>query len=213
MIKMNEKTVQLLNRMLEFLDYDPDKTTFHVGEVTWHFEIRDVVKFANEFDDTGILTLVRLVAICKEYLKETSVSVYELFRNPSVIDRYRGAYDLLKSEEIANARKVILDGLAKVASYVSGGKLIGDAKDFDNSLDESVAVVVQQFRKLNCENYASSGRPVGKLERFATSVQACGSLAECLLRLEKSPDGCYVCYISNPGTLDGWFGLDRKSVV
>lgn len=208
---MDEKTAQLLNRMLEFLDYDPDRTVFHLGEVTWSFEIRNVVDFANRFDDTGVLTLVRLAAICEEHLQKTSVSVLEVLKDPSVIDRYREMYGTLGSEEVAAARKTLLDGLTRVASAVSGGRLVGDARDFEISLDDSVASVVSEFRKLKCESYASSGRPVGTIDCFSTSVQVCGSLAECLLRLEKSPDGCHVCYVSNPGTLDGWFGFFVKS--
>lgn len=208
---MDEKTAQLLNRMLEFLDYDPDRTVFRLGEVTWSFEVRDTVEFANRFDDTGVLTLVRLAAICREYLQGTSVSVLEVLKDPSVIDRYREMYGLLGSEEVASARKMLLDGLARVASMVSGGRLVGDARDFDASLDDSVTAVTREFRKLKCESYASSGRPVGAVDRFSTSVQVCGSLAECLLKLEKSPDGCYACYVSNPGTLDGWFGFFVKS--
>lgn len=208
---MEEKIAKLLNRMLEFLDYDPDKTVFRLGEVTWSFEIRNTVDFANKFDDTGVLTLVRLAAICQEYLKKTSVSVLEVLKDPSVIDRYREMYGLLESEEIISARKMLLDGLVRVAAMASGGRLLGDGGDFDTSLDESVAAVTREFRKMNCESYASSGQPVGRIDRFSSAVQVCGSLAECLLKLEKSPDACYVCYISNPGTLDGWFGFFVKS--
>ena len=175
------------------------------------YDIQKIADVANEFDDSGKVTLIYLASLCRNQINNTMMPVdYALTKSKS-IDIYRKCLSCVQSEEVKTSRKEIVDNLAKAIGLVSGKKVIGDTSAIDSSLDGALNEIFKEFKKLKFEVYANSGKPIGNLTNTSVSVQVCGSLAECLLWLENSNDGIYICFISNPGTLDGWFGYFVKS--
>lgn len=199
----------LIQKMSVFLEEEPSGR-FSVGG--WHksfrsFELEKMAEFYNNFDYTGEFTLLYVARFCKALIENTSCPVMDGLLNSPQLEKYRKCLGWITSKEVIECQRSLVEKMAVVVSAVSGRKLIGDMESLGKDIDGAIDAVFETFPKLRFEIYSNSGVPIGNLATTSLSVQACGSLAECLLRLEKSPDGIYVCYISNPGTLDGWFGF------
>lgn len=209
----------ILSLLTDFLLTEPSGD-FHLAEDFYRLtrdnglsenDITKIADIANSFDETGKLAIIYLSHLCREQIKETVVPVSAVISDSMALDRYRECLGIVNSEQVKGYRSELVGLLAGAINVLSKQKAIGEVTDIDAALDKALEAVFDGFPKLTFEVYANSGLPVGKLDYTVKSVQVCGSLAECLIRLEKSKDGIYICFITNPGTLDGWFGFFVKS--
>ena len=175
------------------------------------WKLKRISEFANAYDDTGELTLLYLARKCREYIDDTIAPVASVLENPGVLKPYSECKALIDSPLVNDCRQNLADKLSAIIAAISGKKLLGDGGAVFGELDKAVHALFEGFRELRFEVYMNSGRPIDWFNNFSSSVLVCGSLAEMLLRLEKSPDGICVGYVSIPGTLDGWFGFFCKS--
>ena len=197
------------NSMLEFLRDEPS-SSLRADCSMWDFEIERLVKFSNEFDNTGELTLIHLASLCRKQIAGTMAPIEAMLSDSHVLEPYRQCKRNIDSEIVKESRDSIVSRLAAIISNVSEQGLIGDTRAIDEALEDATEAIFKSFSKLHFEVYLDSGHPIGDFSHFSSSVQVSGSLAEMLLRLEKAPDGIYVGYVTNPG-LDGWFGFFCKS--
>lgn len=200
------------NRLVKFLKespYDGFRLKSLLGCYDW--ELEKISEFSSAYDDTGELTLLYLASECREYIEDTIAPVGALLENPGVLKPYSDCKALIDSPLVNDCRRNLADKLSALIAAISGKKLIGDGNAVVSELDKAIYALFENFRKLRFEVYMNSGRAIDGFDNFAASVQVCDSLAEMLLRLEASRDGIYVGYVSNPGTLDGWFGFFCKS--
>ena len=217
---MNLEYSNLIEKMAKFLEEEPSGNFTaidrHNDGIIWHkafrsFELEKMAEFSNNFDDSKELTLIYLSEICKYIIENTTCPVMEALIGSPQLEKYRKCLALITSKEVLECHRAIVDKMAQTISIISKHRLIGKESEIGEDVDNAIGVLFETFAKLKFEIYQNSGKPIGHLATTSLSVQSCNSLAECLLRLEKSPDGIYVCYISNPGTLDGWFGFFVKS--
>lgn len=212
-----DKYGEIIEKMSKFLEEEPSGNFHAIDHTTegiiWHHAFRkhnleQMAEFSNNFDETNELTLLYLARLCKFIIENTACPVTEALFGSAHLDMYEECLRLATSEEVRECHRSLVEKMARAVSAISSRKLLGnDMEALGNAVDDAMDAVFETFPKLKYEIYSNSGAPIGNLSTTSLSVQACGSLAECLLRLEKSPDGIYVCYISNPGTLDGWFGF------
>lgn len=196
-------------RFLKESPYDGFRLCNLMG--VWDSELERISEFANAYDDTGELTLLYLASECRSYIDDTIFNVGKALSNPGMLKPYQDCKALIDSPLVKETRQKLADQIAAIIASISGKKLFGDGNAVGDELEKAVFALFECFRNLRFEVYMNSGRAVESFDRFSSAVQVCGSLAEMLLRLEGSPDGIYVGYISNPGTLDGWFGFFCKS--
>ena len=207
----NKAKGTIAERLLQFLIDEPsgDFEVNEDGAAIDQFELEHIKEFSHNFDPTGELTLLYLVGRCRRQIEHTKVPVKAVLANPKLLDVYR-----VCQSDIAEAAKtsdLLTEKLSTAIGQMTGGKLIGSTAIETSGILDAVEMIFEEFPTLKFEIYANSGRPIGNIDTTSITVQSCGSLAECLLRLEKSPDGIYVGFIANPGTLDGWFGFFVKS--
>lgn len=212
---------QIISGLSKFLEEEPSGSFQAIDRETdgfyWHrairnFELEKLSKFSNEFDSNQELTLLHLANMCRFLIEHTTCPVIDALLATPQLEKYQKCLEMTNSAVLAECRRSILMRLAATVNAMSPKKLIGDyEKSIGKAVDDGIEVLFESFPKLHFEVYMNSGKQIGSLSTTSLSVQSCQSLAECLLRLEKSPDGIYVCYISNPGTLDGWFGFFVKS--
>ena len=212
---------EIIEKMSQFLLEEPSGE-FHAidhksEDIIWHrafrtYGLERMAEFSNKFDETQELTLLYLARFCKFIIENTTCPVTEALIGSPQLEMYRECLGLATSKEVMECNRALVEKMAQAVSAISSRKLLGnDMEALGKAVDDAVDAVFETFANLRFEIYLNSGKPIGSLATTSLSVQACNSLAECLIRLEKSPDGIYVCYISNPGTLDGWFGFFVKS--
>ncbi|MBR4617679.1 MAG: hypothetical protein IKO55_18885, partial [Kiritimatiellae bacterium] len=203
---------ELIGTMQRFLLEEPSGE-FHLKHSCGYseYDLERMAESITAFDTTGRIALVYLSVLCREQIADTVCPVSFALGNDPSFQKYRECMECVDSPVVAECRAAIVGDVAAAIGEMSGRRLVGTADAVDAALDDAIETISTDMRKLKFEVYANPGIPVGKLDSSSVSVQACQSLAECILRLEKSPDGIYVCYVSNPGTLDGWFGFFVKS--
>ena len=199
--------------MQKFMLDEPSKGYLVNGnEVTYtNFDLERMAEFANEFDETNELTLVYLAAVCRWQIEHTTCPVADVLKPNRHVEKYRKCLECATSDLVEETRSTLAKKAALVLGSASGKKMLGDEKAVYDILDDAIGTLFDEFHKLKFEVYSRSGLPVGALATTSLSVQRCGSLAELLMRLEKSRDGIYIGYVSIPGTPDGWFGFFVKS--
>ena len=203
---------EMIADMQNFLMEEPSEDfSVRNDSVCWDFELRKWGELAQEFDQTGRLALVYLSILCRRQIDDTIAPLGKILKDSAIIDKYRRCLQHVNSPEVAACRAEMVNNIAATINGMTSGRLIGGTEAIDAELDDAVDSIFHEFSHLKFESYMKSGLAIGNLNTTSISVQVCSSLAECLLRLEKSPDGIYVGYISNPGTLDGWFGFFVKS--
>lgn len=214
---MNNEAI--LNYLCEFLLNEPSGD-FHLTEDFYRLirdnglselDIKKIADMANSFDGTGKLAIIYLSHLCREQINDTIVPVSAVISDSAVLNKYRECLGIINSNEVKEYRAELVGLLAYTMGMLAKDKVIGESTDIDSALDKAIEAIFKEFPKLNFEVYANSGLPIEDVDSTVKSVQVCGSLAECLIRLEKSKDGIYICFIANPGTLDGWFGFFMKS--
>ena len=177
----------------------------------WEYELKRISEFTNDYDDTGELTLLYLASMCQSHIDDTVVPVGSALTYPDIMKPYLDCKALIDSQLTKEIKQNMTDRISAIIAAISGKKLLGNGHSVYDELEKAVYALFECFRNLNFEVYMNSGRTVERFDKFSSSVQVTNSLAEMLLRLEGAPDGIYVGYVSNPGTLDGWFGFFCKS--
>lgn len=200
------------NLLMKFLKESPYKG-FRLKTLCHCFDcdLKRIGEFANSYDDSGELTLLYLCSGCKAHIDDTIAPVGSILDNPDILKPYADCKALMESPLVNNCKRNLANKLSAIIAAISGKKLLGDGDAVFSELDNAVDALVDEFPKLRFEVYMNSGHKIDGFNNFSSSVQVCNSLAEMLLRLEKSNDGIYVGYVSIPGTLDGWFGFFCKS--
>lgn len=210
--KADRNIIAANNALLKFLKESPyDGFKLKTLYSYWDYQLERISDFTKAYDDTGELTLLFLAYECKTYIDDTLTPVGSVLGNPGILKPYSDCKTLIESPLVNDCRQNLADKLSAIIAAISGKKLLGGGNAVFSELDKAIYALFECFRKLRFEVYMNSGRPVDGFDNFSSSVQVCGSIAEMLLRLEASNDGIYVGYVSNPGTLDGWFGFFCKS--
>ena len=204
--------IDINNKFLQFIRNNPYEG-FRLNGLYrfFDYEIEGLLKFADDYDGTGELTLLYLASECQAYIDDTIVSVGSALANPGIMEPYSDCKALIDSPLVKETRQNMADKISAIIAAISGRNLLGDGHAVFDELDKAVHALFKCFRKLRFEVYMNSGRKIEAFNAFSPSVHVSHSLAELLLRLEASPDGISVGYVSNPGTLDGWFGFFCKS--
>ena len=199
---------------MEFLDFDPDQKIFKLfsDDFENHCKLRNLIEYQNSFDPNGYAGLIYTHRLCKNKLETSMVNVCEVLKNPTCVEKFREIYNIINSEDIITAKNKFMEIIEGIAIKCGGVNLIGESnqEDVEKDFFKSIVSVVEESKKLNFEIYKVSNAPVN-ISNFSNKIQVFGSLAQCLLTLEKTNDGICVCYISCNGSLDGYFGFFVKS--
>ena len=203
--EMNEKLAKFVS------EEEKDGTSMKELRKIYDYEMEKVKKFADEFDDTGTMTLLYLAKIAQEQIEDTWISLKAMRENPKLIEGYEEYLKIIGSEEVRRSREDAVKSIAKIVAALSTKVMIGGVEAIEKEFDTAIETVVEGMGKLKFEVYLNSGREIEEIRNFSQTVEVANSLAEMLLRIERSKDGIHVGFIENPGTLDGWFGIFCKS--
>lgn len=205
--------IEIINAWLSYTKYDPDKTTFNLmsNDYKLHRCNENIGKLS-DYDPTGTLSVLYAKKIFLDVVKDGRVKLYELLTNPDYIAEERQMWDIFHSPDVNAVENELLENVNKLVEQIAEKKMIGErnAEAERESLFDSVAAVCEELAKCNEDLFVRGGE-IKPVTRFSTHIHVFEYLAECLLALEESPDGMYLCYINNGGSADGYFGFYIKS--
>ena len=150
-----------------------------------------------------------------ELLKERSVRLYDIFSQPETFEKLNRMWEMFTGQEMRTVELMYLDMIHNFVQQATGTMLgTRNMEAEQTTLMESICAVVEELRiapgACNEDLYRRGGTFL-PIQKVSTHIQVYPRLGECLIDLEQAPDGAYVCYISDDGSVDGYFGFFLKS--
>lgn len=175
------------------------------------YDVEKIVDKSKRLDESGIIEMLSLADLVRDYVGNTYVPAMKFFDDPSFLAVYKDVIENVNSDIVTKCRSSMIRTLSLAVAMALDKPEIGNGEEIEKVFDSSLYFVVDELTKLKYEVYANSGIPFKKTSNLSKTVHVFNSLAECVSTIERSDDGIYVCYISVDGTLDGWFGFFFKS--
>lgn len=204
---------ELLKKWLEYTKYDPDQKTFKIFSAEYAFrKISDTVDKFLPYDPDAKLSALYIQNQYEKVLKDMQLNACEVISNPQGIQEHVQMWQLLHSDEVTAIEQSVMDTLEVLVSRVMKDKQIGN-RDPDaekEALLQSISSVAESLHECNEELFLRGGS-IGNISYFSTHIHVFNRLADCLMALEKAPDGMYLCYIRSNDSPDGYFGFYIKS--
>ena len=104
--------------------------------------------------------------------------------------------------------KIEEEFLGMMSRLAAKPNLIGDIDR--KSVIDCVPAVIEKTDKLNFHPLLASGNPLGEVE-LRNKIRVFPDMGKCLVEIEKSAEGLYMCYINPDESIDGYFSLIYKS--
>lgn len=173
----------------------------------------DHLQKIREYDPNGLFSVmyakIKFIQICNE----CTLKFIRILKEPDCLKEEREIWNMFHSDEVLLMEESLLDSIDRIVQQVTQQKQLGkrDLEQEKDALSGSIEAVVDDISKCRTDLYMNSGNPIGPINKFSTSIHVFERLAECLLALEQSDDGIYLCYINNYQSSDGYFGFFFKS--
>lgn len=204
---------EILKAWLQYTDYDPNRTAFYLGSLqsSYHTCNKTISSFM-PFNPSGEFAVLYAKKQFQKILSDNRINAFEAISHPELLKPHTDMWKLFTSEDITAIEKTVLDELDSLLAQVIPAKLIGtrDRESEYTALMGAIGSVVEALHKCHVELYLKGGA-IGRISHFSTHIHVFNQLAECLLALENSPDGMYLCYLKEYDSADGYFGFFIKS--
>lgn len=217
---MDEKILNLLNDWAIYSNYDREQNCFRLN--SWEYEFNKINKrveyLLEEYDETGILSIITIKQAFKNVLKQMEISLFELFKNhesakEEILSHYE-MYQKLHDKEILEYENQYYKNISLLIQAVLKKQLLEDKEteedDLKNKLANCTDKVLTGLKKCHLNVYKKGGI-VGKITKISTQIYMFPSIAECLFALEKAEDGMYLTFINVANSPDSFFGFFVKS--
>lgn len=203
---------KVMEQWAQYCDYDPDRRSFQLGSVSYelHRCCQNIEKI-REYDPYGILSAIYAKKTFFDLIQAVKVPVSSILCDPHCLEDERRMYDTFVSQDFIDAEQSLLDSIENIVENVVGTKMIGerDREAEKEALFSSVTAIIEELSKCNVDLF-KRGAKIGKINRFSTNIHIFERLADCLVTLERSEDGMYLCYIRCGDSADGYFGFFLK---
>lgn len=212
----------ILKKWIEYTDFDPDRKKFNLLSAEYEFhKISKKMTDISQFDPSGTLAVLYAKNKFEQFSEHTKVPLRTILEEPESLRESSEMWDMLHSAEVRSLEDGLVKELAKIrdtgaengyALLQPAGKPDESAQDEGSmialerkALSDSVNVVVEEATALRTELYLKGNHPIGTVTTFCHRLLVFSSIAECLLSLERSNDGIYLCYIDCNGSSDSHF--------
>lgn len=211
---VHPEAIKILESWAKFSNYDPDQTRFNLLSNAYHLNRcnKKLTQINEEFDPTGITGVLYAKNVFYQLLKSTDVKLYDVVSDTDTLKSALEMWDMFNGEYVSNIEQMFFNAISSMVIKATGRQLIG-SDDEDNSrkiLLDSVDKVVEELMNCNVDLFTKGGK-FKLLTNISTKIHVFDSIAECLLSINNSQDGVYVCYVTDGGSVDGHFGFYMKS--
>ena len=204
----------ILSQWAKFTNFDPDQKAFNLrsAEHSFHCCNKRIMALNEAFDPSGALSVIFAKNTCRKYFQDKKLSLLEIANNPNELKNALDIWQLFNSPDVVAVEDAYLDAMDKLITQITGTKMLGHVDNDSNRETLMVAVdkVVEELDGCH-EDLFRLGGEVQAATRFSTHIHVFEQLSECLLAMETTQDGIYLCYISAENSADGYFGFYLKS--
>lgn len=205
--------VDIIKKYLNYVEYDPEQTFFNVMNGSYYVHescqnIRELLKYEPE----GNIAVLYAKNFFRNRMKEGKISVLSLLQDPECLSEEFAMWDMFHSEKVRQIEETVLNTYYGLTKQIIPHDLIGTPnkdKDLDILLG-ACSSVADELHRCNVDLFRQGG-PMQPVSHFSTHVHVTNRLSECLMALEASQDGIYLCYIRANDSADGYFSYFLKS--
>jgi hypothetical protein len=203
--------IDILKYWLKFTDYNTEQTVWKLFSKSYEFHEKNkkLIKFFNEWDETGIIPVLYTKFIFLDMIKCQMVSLYDFLQNNITdLNAIKTLYNEFESEKFHQLEKTFLKSFEQILVKLQHNKLIGELNT--DVLLKNCKNILETVQDLNVDIYKKGGT-IKPFDNFSNKVYVFKSVSQCLLTLEQAPDSVYLCYISKENSPDGFFGFYIKN--
>ena len=215
---MDKECLDILTKWSVYSKYNPEQTKFSVGSFISEYDMHKVTgkieHIINEYDDSGMLAVIVIKNFFLRMATEKRFQLIDYLRNSGEFKTHMDMYEMFFSDIIVDAERNYVHKLYTLASKITSTGLLETKEQFVgiDSILSVTETVIDALDGLNFESYKiANGGEIGSITHVSTSIHVFPSLRDCLLSLENTEDGMYLCYIDVNHTADGYFGFFVKS--
>lgn len=207
------EAIEIFKKWLAYTEYDPGRNTIMLGSLAgdYHFCNQTISKFM-PYNPSGEIAVLYAKHQFRKIMAEKRLNAFSVIDSPEQLQSHIDMWNLFCSEEVQSIERGVLNDLSELLGKVIPAKMLGqrDMEAERNALLGAVDAVVEALDKCNVDLFLKGG-PIQRISNFSTRIHVFNQLAECLLMLEASQDGIYLCYIKDFDSVDGYFGFYLKS--
>ncbi|NBI07546.1 hypothetical protein [Senegalia massiliensis] len=205
-------TIDILNKWAKFSKYEPNKNTWKAGSKQYELDKdNEVIATIMKYDSSSVSTCLYAKHIFKKHVSDKKFSILDILNNNyNISENVKEMWELFNSIEIIDFEKNLLEDINTNIDNISKNREIGDIKseiDIEDIMD-IYGTVIEDIDSCNYEVYNKGKNGEGN---FVTNdlIYIFNSLKECILTIENSKDGIYLCFINNHETFN-YFALVVK---
>lgn len=204
--------LDVLDKWAIYSEYDSEQTSFNLLSANYQLhQVGKVIEMIlSEYDNTGMLAVIYAKIQFENLLKESKISVWNVLSNPDSYKAEKEMYHLFNQPIINKAENEFISRLNHIYLNITKNKLLGEDDGQRKQLLNSLESVVESIHKWNVDLFQKGGK-IESMPNISTKLHVFGTLAECLLHIEKAQDGMYFCFISAGDSTDCFFAFFLKS--
>lgn len=209
---MNNIVEQILRKWIEVSGYDPEQTKFNLLSSNYEFHrCGERIEQLLKFDGSGVFAALYAKASFETICKGLTCKLIDILKNPDGTKEYQDMWDMFNCPEMVEVENNAIHNIIRLTNIKPA---IGEA-DKEHELDQfrdSVEYIAEEFTKCKMECFSMQpGTKIADDLKFMTTLQIFNTTTECVLSIERSPDGIYLCYITDFNSAGGYFGYFIKS--
>ena len=204
---------EIIQKWLEYAQYDPNKKSHNLMSIQCAMhKICEKINGILEYDPNCMFATLFAKNAYMNLLREANVSMYDMLMHPEQFQKDRDMVALLHSPDVVRCEEELLSSFGLLLARVIPTKQIGERDEAGEkaALLESIEITTKQLQECKVDLFKKGGEFL-PITNFSTHIHVFNRLSECLLAVESAPDGIYLCYINEGGSVDGYFGFMIKS--
>lgn len=155
------------------------------------------------------LTAVYLKNLFNWYIKKATTTLSDVLNQQINMTHISKLFELFNSESAINLENSFYDALSAISARIITEKRIGK-EELSAAVENGLDIIFDELLKCRVDVYCR-GATMENVNVIDPHVYIFNTIAECVPTLQKQPDAIYICYISNHGTSDGYFGFFIKN--
>ena len=200
----------ILDKYAKYIDYDKDRTSFNLSTYEFHKSGEIISQLLTGYDPTGALSVLYAKDTFLYVMKDATVSVLKLCEDKDALKETFEIYQMFHSPDIANIEKSVMGTINSIYTKITRNHHIGTSDFVPTDALKYIPFAIEDLRKLNIDVFKKGDTP-GLVTNISTKINVFETMSECLLSIERSADGLYLCFINAGGTADCYFAFMYKS--
>ena len=204
--------LDVLNKWIEVTEYDKDQKSFNLLSSNYAFNRAGrIIESLLTWDSTGIVPLLYAKASFETICKGISLKLTDYLKEPDCLTDYLSMWQTFESPEILRAEELLIENIVKLTNISPAIGEIDKAHEIDLFRD-AVEYLGEELTKCNIEAFSiDSNSIISDKLHFYTDINVFYTTTECILKIENSEDGIYLCYINEFNSTGGYFAYIIKS--